>query len=277
MHFAKPLNGISLSIQTITHRIINSLLARPLPRPLVRSGHEGNSCSMIDDPELYDNRSFNYAAEKVSHRAEYPIISSLIPPGSSVIDFACGNGSLLQILKEEKGCQTTGIEVSPSGVQATKEKGHTAIECKIDTDEKSFLQKLDQLPNFDFAICNVTIQMVLYPERVLQNMGRLAKKQIVSLPNFAHIQNRLDLVLKGRMPQPMLYGYHWYNTGHIHQLSFYDFHNFCLDQGFRVLESSYLPNYTKGTKPSRLKQTLVSKLPNIFGKIGVFLLEKDPS
>jgi methionine biosynthesis protein MetW len=84
---------------------------------------------------------------------------------------------------------------------------------------------LDEIENkqFDYAICNVTIQMVMYPEVLLSEMKRISHYQIISFPNFANWRNRLDLLLKGRMPKPMLFGYDWYNTGHIHQLSLKDF------------------------------------------------------
>ena len=62
------------------------------------------------------------------------------------------------------------------------------------------------------------------------------KKQIISIPNFAYLSNRLDLLFHGVMPRPMLYGYTWYNTGHIHQLSVKDFKRFCLSNGMKIIE-----------------------------------------
>ena len=76
---------------------------------------------------------------------------------------------------------------------------------------------------FDLSICHITIQMVMYPEVLLKEMKRISKFQIISFPNFAFYKNRMDLLFNGRMPKPMLFGYKWFSTGHIHQFSLKDF------------------------------------------------------
>ncbi|MHB8150949.1 MAG: methionine biosynthesis protein MetW, partial [Desulfobulbia bacterium] len=43
-------------------------------------------------------------------RFDLQIIASWIEPGSRVLDLGCGEGELLQYLKERKGVKATGIE-----------------------------------------------------------------------------------------------------------------------------------------------------------------------
>lgn len=173
---------------------------------------------MIDDPTINNNRKYDYTDNKIQYRGEYPIIEGLIEPNSKVIDLGCGNGSLLKLLKDKKNIQEYGIELAHSGVDICREKGLNVCQGIIDS-------PLDEIENkqFDYAICNVTIQMVMYPEVLLSEMKRIAHYQIISFPNFANWRNRIDLLLRGRMPKPMLFGYDWYTTGHIHQLSLKDF------------------------------------------------------
>ena len=173
---------------------------------------------MIDDPTINNNREYDYTDNKTQYRGEYPIIEGLIKPNSKVIDLGCGDGSLLKLLKDKKNIHEYGIELVHSGVDICREKGLNVHQGIIDS-------PLDEIENkqFDYAICNVTIQMVMYPEVLLSEMKRIAHYQIISFPNFANWRNRLDLLLRGRMPKPMLFGYDWYNTGHIHQLSLKDF------------------------------------------------------
>ncbi|MCX9014417.1 MAG: methionine biosynthesis protein MetW [Candidatus Methanoperedens sp.] len=173
---------------------------------------------MIDDPTINNNREYNYTGHETQYRDEYPIIEDLIKPNSKVIDLGCGNGSLLQLLKDKKNIQEYGIELVRSGVDMCLEKGLNVRQGSIDCHLSEIEDK-----QFDYAICNVTIQMVMYPEVLLSEMKRIAHYQIISFPNFANWRNRLDLLLRGRMPKPMLFGYDWYNTGHIHQLSVKDF------------------------------------------------------
>lgn len=173
---------------------------------------------IIDTPEKNDNRKYDYSAAENFQRDEYPIISEIVEEGSKILDLGCGNGSLLKLLKDEKKTKGFGIDISESGVEACKSKGIEAKVGVIDTKLSDF-----QDNQFDYAICNVTIQMVNYPEILLAEMARVSKKQIISFPNFAYWKNRLDLLFRGRMPQPMMFGYTWFNTGHIHQLSYIDF------------------------------------------------------
>lgn len=172
------------------------------------------------------------------------------------MDLGCGNGSLIHQLTEERGCRCSGVELSESGVQTCREKGLDVRQGRID----AALPFEDD--SFDVAACNVTIQMVLYPEVLLQEMKRIAKHQIISFPNFAYFKNRLDLLLNGRMPRQLLFGYTWYSTGHIHQLSLRDMQQLIQDTGnLKVVRKSAVPvGFT-------LLDWLGMQFPNLFQKV----------
>jgi ubiquinone/menaquinone biosynthesis C-methylase UbiE len=40
------------------------------------------------------------------------VAAGLIPPGSSVLDIACGTGTFCFLLKKERGCQVAGVDLS---------------------------------------------------------------------------------------------------------------------------------------------------------------------
>jgi methionine biosynthesis protein MetW len=117
---------------------------------------------------------------------------------------------------------------------------------------------------FDYAVCNVTLQMVMYPEKLLSEMSRVAIRQIVSFPNFANIRNRLELLLFGRMPKAMLFGHTWWNTGHIHQLSIADFKELVKKTGLEIKKSAY---FGRLAIPG-----VVSLSPNLLSTIAMFEL-----
>ena len=215
----------------------------------------------INSPLHNDNRNYDYTHAFTEEREEYKLICELVEPITKVIDLGCGNGSLLEKLIKEKNVIAEGIELSESGVEVCKVKGLKVHKGKID-------EKLPYADNaFDYSICNVTIQMVMYPEVLLREMKRISKYQIVSFPNFAHYKNRLDLLLKGRMPKPMLFGYKWYSTGHIHQISIKDFYELIDDVGeISVLKKEYLAG------SNSFKKAIASLFPNIFVPIVIFLL-----
>ena len=164
-----------------------------------------------------DNRNYNYSSLELEEREEYKYVIELIKPNSKVIDLGCGSGSLMKRLIEEKNVDVQGIDVSETAVEICRKKGLKAERGEID----KLLNISDN--SFDYSICNVTMQMVMYPEVLLKEMKRISKYQVVSFPNFAFYKNRLDLLLNGRMPKPMLPDHSWYNTGHIHQFSVKDF------------------------------------------------------
>ena len=50
-------------------------------------------------------------------RRDYAIISSLVEPGSKVLDLGCGDGELLAWLAENKQVVARGVEISATRVQ----------------------------------------------------------------------------------------------------------------------------------------------------------------
>jgi methionine biosynthesis protein MetW len=217
----------------------------------------------INSPKHNDNRNYDYSSIESEERQEYSKIIELVSTNSSVIDLGCGNGSLLKILKDKKNIQEYGIELSESGAEICKRKGLNVIKGSIDN-------RLNFEENaFDYAICNVTIQMVNYPEILLNEMKRISKKQIISFPNFGFYKNRFDLLVNGRMPRPMLFGYSWYSTGHIHQLSLNDFYELVDEiKGLKIIQVVL----EKSTNP--IKNYFLNSFPNLFQVLPIFLLEK---
>jgi len=216
----------------------------------------------IDDPIKNDNRQYDYWHYQNDERQEFSMISELIPRGSKVIDLGCGNRTLLLRLQKERNASVKGIELSVSGVEICSRNNPDVVQGRID----------EHLPfednSFDYAVCNVTIQMVMYPEILLQEMKWIARYQIVSFPNFAFYHNSLEFILRGAMPTHMLFHYRWYTTGHIHQLSLRDF--LCLVQSVGGLTERGI--YTI-TAQNPIKQFFIEKYPNLFMLLPIVLLE----
>jgi len=220
---------------------------------------------MIDHPRHNDNRSYDYEGFAESARPDYDDILSLIPQGSRVIDLGCGNGALLHRLEKERSARVTGMELSESGVRICLSKGLTVRQGRID----------ETLPYeddaFDYAVCHVTIQMVMYPEVLLREMKRIAKFQVISFPNFAFYKNRLELLFHGRMPKKMLFGYSWFSTGHIHQLSMRDFLDLVDEVGGLKIISHQSP-----ATEHFVKRRIMRTFPNLFQPLFIVLLQKQP-
>jgi methionine biosynthesis protein MetW len=203
--------------------------------------------------KLNDNRKYFFKKGSHTTRAEFPVIEEVVGQNKEIIDLGCGDGSLMQILAKNKNeCQ--GVEVSESGVEVCKGKGLKVVQGRIDT----------RLPykdkKFDIAVCNVTIHMTTYPEVLFEEMLRISKNQIITFPNFAFVLNRLHLMFLGIFPRWSLFGYKWYSTGHIHQLSIKDFEQFCKERNVKIVGRHHL--FPKPIRNSLQKLPIIGLLLN---------------
>ncbi|QOJ28196.1 MAG: methyltransferase domain-containing protein [Ignavibacteriales bacterium] len=219
---------------------------------------------MFDYPEGNDNRKYDYTGHEVLERREFPVIMEMVRQGSSVCDLGCGNGTLMVKLRDELGCKVNGMELAGSGVEVCRKKRLEVLQGSID----------QTLPwgdkEFDYAVCNVTLQMVERPEKLLEEMERIAKYSIISFPNFGYWRNRIEMLLNGKMPRKMLFGYNWYSTGHIHQLGLADFLEYISGRPGASVEK-IVPAPTE----SVFADSLGAVFPSLFAYIPVILIRNE--
>jgi len=161
-------------------------------------------------------------------KKEFYNIANLVTKNAKILDVGCGNGELMKYITENISKDIRGIELSKSNVQKCVEKGLTVIEGDAEKDLRQFPDN-----SFDFVILSQTLQAFLDPENVLNELLRIGKKAIVSIPNFGHWKVRLHLLLKGTMPVTENLPNEWYNTPNLHMCTIKDFYNFC-DNKFLV-------------------------------------------
>ena len=197
-------------------------------------------------------------------KQEFKIISNLIENNTSVLDVGCGDGTLMEFLKSNKKIDIRGIEISKINIQKCVAKGLTVIEGDAEKD-------LVQFPNasFDFVILSQTLQAFLNPEIVINELLRVGKKAIVTLPNFGFWKVRLHLLTKGTMPITKNLPDEWYNTPNIHMCTIKDFFNFCNDRKIKLDKSLAFHN----EKTSLIKDSNLN-IKNLSAELGIFLIEK---
>ena len=196
-------------------------------------------------------------------KQEFKIISDLIEKNTRVLDVGCGDGILMEYLKYNKEIDIRGIEISKDNVQKCLSKGLTVIEGDA---EKDLLQFPDG--SFDFVILSQTLQAFLNPEIVINELLRVGKKAIVTIPNFGFWKVRLHLLIKGTMPITKNLPDEWYNTPNLHMCTIKDFYNFCEDRKIKLDKSLALHN-EKISSINRLN--LNTK--NLSAELGIFLIE----
>ena len=194
---------------------------------------------------------------------EHKLIMGLIDEGTRVMDLGCGEGDLLLALKVRKNVRAEGIELSDVCIQACVAKGLFNVHHG-DLDEG-----LADYPDksVDYVILSNTLQVLHRPMLLIREMARVAKKCIVSFPNFAHWPARWQLGWKGRMPKTEKLPYEWYETFNIHLTTIADFRDFCRVAGMRVLQE--IPLRTSAAAPC----TIVKFLPNLRADAAIFVVE----
>ena len=196
-------------------------------------------------------------------KKEFRIISNLIEKNSRILDVGCGDGELMSFISNNISQDVRGIEISKTNVQKCISKGLTVIEGNAESD-------LFQFPDssFDFVILSQTLQAFLNPEKVLDELLRVGKKAIVTIPNFGHWKVRIDLLLKGTMPVTKSLPHAWHNTPNLHMCTIKDFFNFCDSKKIKFIKSLAL-NQEKVLNIS--KSNLGTR--NFFSDLGIFLIE----
>ena len=196
-------------------------------------------------------------------KQEFKIISDLIEKNTRVLDVGCGDGILMEYLKYNKEIDIRGIEISKDNVQKCLSKGLTVIEGDA---EKDLLQFPDG--SFDFVILSQTLQAFLSPEIVINELLRVGKKAIVTIPNFGFWKVRLHLLIKGTMPITKNLPDEWYNTPNLHMCTIKDFYNFCEDRKIKLDRSLALHN----ERISSINKFNLN-VKNLSAELGIFLIE----
>ena len=197
-------------------------------------------------------------------KTEYKIIVDLIEEKTRVLDVGCDDGTLMEFLKKNKNVDVRGIEISKEKVQICIAKGLTVIEGNAELDLKQF-------PNnsFDYVVLGQTLQAFINPEIVINELLRVGKKAIITIPNFGHWKVRLNLLIKGTMPITESLPNDWYNTPNIHMCTIKDFVKFSKIINFKIFKSLALTN-------KNISNINNSNLfyKNLFAELGIFLIEK---
>ena len=197
-------------------------------------------------------------------KKEFKIIADLIQKNSRVLDVGCGDGELTSFILSNISKDIRGLEISKTNVQKCISKGLTVIEGDAEKD-------LFQFPDlsFDFVILSQTLQAFLNPEKVLDELLRVGKKAIVTIPNFGHWRVRLNLLFKGTMPITKALPHKWYDTPNLHMCTIKDFSNFCDNKQINFIKSLALSN----EKVLNISKSNLS-VRNFFSDLGIFLIEK---
>ena len=149
-----------------------------------------------------------------------------------------------------------------NNVQECIYKGLTVIHGNA---ENELYQFPDQ--SFDYVILSQTLQAFYKPDKVLNELLRIGKSVIVSIPNFGYWKVRTSLLFLGRMPETTSLPYKWYDTPNLHMCTIKDFYELCINKDIKMKKIVGINN----NKTSLIHNNNI-RLKNLFSEVGIFLI-----
>lgn len=163
------------------------------------------------------------------------MLDEWVQENTKILDLGCGDGTILSNLKVSKNIKGFGIEIDRKNIQKCLEKGINIIEHNIDAGLKNISAN-----SFDIVIMSQTIQTLKNPSLALEEITRVGKRCVVTIPNFGHWKARLALLVRGKMPVTKSLSESWYQTQNIHLCTIKDFENLCSELSISIEERKFL-------------------------------------
>lgn len=210
-----------------------------------------------------------------SWRGRWDFALKYTPENSKVLDVGCGDGMLGKFLTEKKSCEVFGIDISEIALKEAEKRGLKTFLCDLSCDRYPFDNE-----TFDVAIFACTLEHVIESDYALRETGRVLKHGgliLLTLPNCAHISNRISFLL-GKMPREFLHS----GPGEGAHFQFFNYTNEFEDRirskidGLQLVHKEVGPKNPRAFSPFKLHiiRVLENLLPNLFGAYSHYLIKK---
>jgi len=135
-------------------------------------------------------------------RSRWDFAVERINAGDRVLDVACGDGVLGEMLIRTKSCSVLGLDVSAYARDMAARRGVKALHCDISEDRFPV-----EAATFDVATMLCCLEHVFDPGHTLREAAsavRVGGRLLVTLPNAVSLRFRLDF-MRGRLSKDFLH------------------------------------------------------------------------
>jgi methionine biosynthesis protein MetW len=195
-------------------------------------------------------------------RVDLTQIQRWILKQSKVLDLGCGDGEFLAQLRDSHSTQGLGLEIDPDNITQALSRGIDVVEQNMDAGLGNFPDH-----SFDVVVMAHALQVLHYPDKVLDEMLRIGRRGIVTFPNFAHWRCRLHLGTRGRMPVSKFLPHNWYDTPNIHFCTVRDFEALCAQKGIIIQQRKMVGDGVISNVLARIR-------PNLFATTAIYHISR---
>jgi len=127
------------------------------------------------DTDFWERKRHN-SANRTAYRRRVDIgkarsmIVDRVQPSSRVLDIGCGDGSLLEALRDQKGCAVFGIDIAPGAIDICRTRNVNAILGDVDAYDQN--REIGDLvfSDYDVVIFSKSLQYVQRRDEILARL-----------------------------------------------------------------------------------------------------------
>jgi methionine biosynthesis protein MetW len=173
-----------------------------------------------------------------------------------VLDVGCGDGSLLEPFCRSQECY--GVDVSEAQLKKAQKKGIRIYRVDLESGTLPFADDF-----FDLVICSETIEHLLDPDNLLQEIHRTVRCRGIFILTFPNINQPLSWLMQVAFDLPPRFSAR-YKSPHVRDYTLRIMKNVLVNFGFEIsnVTGTYIYPYE-----GKISQWLATSFPRLAEKI----------
>lgn len=207
----------------------------------------------------YEQRAATYA--EFGNGALAAVAESVLPPDGRVLDIGCASGGLLARLRPKSG-HLAGLEISDTAARAAAQIGDHVVHGAIEDPDLPF-----EPSSFDLVVLGDVIEHLPDSGAGLRRAVSFAKPGaavVVSVPNIAHWQARLEL-LRGRWPSTES---GTFDSGHLRFFTIESLSRLMADSGIESVQVGTIVPQLRNHVPLPVPSPVMSRAESLWQLLG---------